>query len=121
MNRSDPDVPDYEIPEGFSVRDYMGQEPWDYSASRPSRVEVHMSAALYDQVRARWSDREDVSFPAGRGRTVVMKVRDEDAFCRWVLGQFGKAEIISPKRLRRDVRRLIARIADRYAPGKENA
>ena len=45
----------------------------------------------------------------------MMRVRDEGAFCRWLIGQQGEAEIVSPKRLRKEFRRMIQRIADRYA------
>lgn len=115
MNRSDPDTPDYAVPVDFSIRAYMGQEPWDYSTSRPTRVEVKMSGAKYQQALARWSERGDVAFPAGRKNVVVMKVRDDDAFCRWVLGQQGEVEILSPKRLRRQMRSLIRTVLRRYA------
>jgi len=114
MNRNDLDNPDYAVPEEFSIRDYMGQEPWDYSTSRPSRVELKMSGAQYQQARARWSEREDVDFPADKKNTVIMRVRDDDAFCRWILSQRGEVEILSPKRLRKQMRSLIRKVQDRY-------
>ena len=111
---------DFEIPDGFSIRDYMGQEPWDYSNARPSSVEIRMSTARYEQARARWEDRDDVTFGPVRERTVAMKVRDDAAFLRWVLSQQGEVEILAPRRLRREMRRLIERVvAIHTTPGEE--
>lgn len=110
MNRSDFNTPDYTIPKDFSLKAHMGQEPWDYSTSRPTNVEVKMSQAKYQQARARWSERTDVEFPTGRKDEVVIKVRDDEAFCRWVLAQQGDVEILAPRRLRREMRSLIMKI-----------
>ncbi len=119
MNRNDLDTPDYTIPNDFSLKDYMGQETWDYSNARPTNVEVKMPGAQYQQARARWSDRDDVTFPSKRRNVVIMKVRDDAAFCRWVLSQQGDVEILSPRRLRREMRALINRVIDRHAPREE--
>jgi predicted DNA-binding transcriptional regulator YafY len=119
MNRKQLDIPDYTIPKDFSLKDYMGQETWDYSTARPTSVEVKMSRAQYQQARARWSDREDVAFPSKRRNVVVMKVRDDAAFCRWVLAQQGGVEILSPRRLRREIRALIKRMIDRHTIDEE--
>jgi predicted DNA-binding transcriptional regulator YafY len=119
MNRKDLDTPDYTIPKDFSLKDYMGQETWDYSVARPTSVEVKMSRARYQQARARWSDRDDVTFPSKRRNVVVMKVRDDAAFCRWVLAQQGRVEILSPRRMRREMRSLIRRMIDLHVTGEE--
>jgi predicted DNA-binding transcriptional regulator YafY len=121
MNRKHLDTADYTIPRDFSLKDYMGKETWDYSAARPTSVEVKMSRGQYQQARARWSDRDDVSFPSKRRNVVVMKVRDDTAFCRWVLAQQGGVEILSPRRLRRQIRALIKRMIERHTSGEEAA
>ena len=119
MNRSTPDTPDYEIPDDFSIRDYMGQEPWDHSNARPTQVEVRMSPARYAQARARWEERDDVDFGPVRERCVTLKVRDDAAFLRWVLSQQGEVEIITPRRLRREMKRLIEHVAAIHAVGEQ--
>jgi predicted DNA-binding transcriptional regulator YafY len=116
LNRSDPAVPDYEIPKDFSLKDYMGREPWAYATSRPTAVEVRMSPARYAQARVRWSDRPDVEFSTDRSHVVLMHVRDDDAFCRWVLGEQGEVEIVGPKRMVREMRNLIRSVSEAYAP-----
>ncbi len=114
MNREDLEEPDYEIPKDFSLKQYMGQEPWDFSTRGPTRVKVRLTLPLYHQLEARWSGREDVSFPEDEEGVMELEVRDEGAFCRWVLGQQGEAEILSPRRLRRELRRMIRGILDAY-------
>lgn len=114
MNRDDMGTPDYTVPKDFSLKAHMGQEPWDYSTSRPTHVEVKMSRVKYQQARARWQGRPDMEFPPGRRNEVVIKVRDDIAFCRWVLAQQGDVEILAPRRLRRDMRSLIRRLIDAY-------
>ncbi len=121
MNRSAPGTADYEIPDDFSIRDYMGREPWDYSNARPSRVTVKMSTAQYNQARARWEERDDVEFGPVRERSVILHVRDDAAFLRWVLAQQGEVEIVTPRRLRREMRRLIERVAAIHAGPGEGA
>lgn len=121
MNRNQTGSPDYEVPKDFSLKAHMGQEPWDYSTSRPTSVEVKMSPVKYQQARARWSERPDVEFPSGRKNEVVIKVRDEPAFCRWVLAQQGDVEILAPKRLRREMRALIRRLMSAYKGGEVKA
>jgi len=116
INRSDPAVPDFEIPRDFSVKDFMGREPWDYSTSRPTAVEVRMSPARYQQSLARWSGRPDVDFPPDREGVAVMRVREDEAFLRWVLGEQGEVEILSPKRMRRDLRTLLRELMTVYQP-----
>lgn len=110
MNRTNLDTPDYSIPRDFSLKSYMGQEPWDYSNARPTIVEVKMSPARYEQARASWSERYDVEFPSRRRNVVIMKVRDDAAFCRWVLAQQGDVEILLPKRIRKEMRSLIREV-----------
>ncbi len=119
MNQRDLDTPDYTIPNDFSLKDYMGKETWDYSNARPTNVDVKMPGAQYQQAKARWSGRDDVTFPSKRRNVVVMKVRDDAAFCRWVLSQQGEVEILSPRRLRREMRALIKRVIDRHVPEAE--
>ena len=114
MNRNDLENPDYAVPDDFSIRAYMGQEPWDFSQSRPTTVEVKMSPAMYQQALARWLDRDDVEFPGRRRNVVIIKVRDDAAFCRWVLGQHGEVEILAPKRLRKEMRGLIRNLLAGY-------
>jgi predicted DNA-binding transcriptional regulator YafY len=121
INRADPTDPDYEIPKDFSLKDYMGREPWDYSTSRPTTVEVRMTPTHYVQAFTRWSERPDVEFPADRPRIVLMRVRDDDAFCRWVLGEQGEVEILAPKRMRREMRNLIRSVSEAYPPPSEEA
>ncbi len=119
MNRTSPGTPDFEIPDGFSIRNYMGQEPWDYSNACPATVTVRMSPARYEQARVRWEERDDVAFGPVRERSVMLKVRDDAAFLRWVLSQQGEVEIMAPRRLRREMRRLIDRVVAIHAVAGE--
>ncbi|MFO7769097.1 MAG: WYL domain-containing protein [bacterium] len=114
MNREKMGEPDYEIPKDFSLKQYMGQEPWDFSSRRPSQVKVRLTGPLYQQLKVRWSGREDILFPEDQDRVMQLEVRDDRAFCRWVLGQQGEVEILSPRRLRRELRRMIRGIMESY-------
>jgi proteasome accessory factor BC len=123
VNRNDPETPDYSIPRTFSLRDFMNREPWDYSARRPTRVELRLSPVLYEQAVARWAGRRDVAFPDPHDRRMIMPVRDDAAFAGWVLSQLGEVEILSPRQVRRRMRSLIRTMAARYQepPGRAEA
>jgi proteasome accessory factor B len=121
MNRDNLNEPDYTIPADFSLKAHMGKEPWDYSASQPSKVTMKMSPAKYQQARARWSERPDVEFPPANRNEVFIKVRDDNAFCRWVLSQQGDVEILAPRRLRRQMRSMINRLVATYEQSTDGA
>jgi predicted DNA-binding transcriptional regulator YafY len=104
----------FEIPAGFSARDYllrMAQE-------RPAtyyRVVVRFDAEVAHIIRERREEWQDLTEHESGSVTLAFDASDLAWPCRWVLTYQDKATVIGPPELAERVRETAQAIASRYA------
>jgi proteasome accessory factor B len=114
VNTRAPGTPDYEIPADFSVKDYVGREPWHLGDEPPLVANV-----LFRFPASLWAERN------GRGELVeerpdgasvrAFTVHQPDPFLRWILTLEGEATLLTPPHLVSALGTLAAKVAARYA------
>lgn len=114
VNTKAPSTPDYDIPADFTVKDYVGREPWNLGEEPPlvARVLFHFPASLW----AERNGRGDLLEERPDGASVrAFTVHQPDPFLRWLLTLEGEATLLSPPPLVSALRDLAARVAALYA------
>jgi hypothetical protein len=118
-----PNSPDYTVPSGFRLGEYVGRRAWELGDAAEPAVRAHVR---FPFPLSLWAERNGHGTLADRhddGSTVrAFDVRQVEPFVRWVLGCGGEAQIVAPDALADALRALATRIADAHttAPGPEN-
>lgn len=121
VNSSSPKTPDFDIPSGFNLKDYLGRNPWDLGAddAEPISVDVH-----FDFPRSTWASANDLGDPiddhSDGSETRRFQVRNANPFLRWVLSMAGEARILAPESLRSEFLAMASRIAERHSPENDD-
>lgn len=88
--------PDFAVPAGFHIEQYVGAPPWRLGGEAEIRVAVRLDSTVAWMVRESshptdaWTDHPDGS------ATVVRRISDEAAFFRWLWRLGPHAELLSP-------------------------
>jgi predicted DNA-binding transcriptional regulator YafY len=119
MNAKAPKRPDYELPSGFRLQDYLERSAWELGEEgEAAMAEVRFRFPLSLHV-ARGGRGELVAEDAGGGAVRRFTVSQPDPFLRWILSQGGEAEILSPPELRAEYGRIVREVAALYETDPE--
>jgi len=101
--RPDGEGPDFERPADFRLEDYARVLPWEFEEGERYEAEVRFSPRIAWQVERDFG--ELYPFEAGEdgGGVLRVTVRNEEAFCDWVLSYAEDAEVLSPPALREKI------------------
>ncbi len=96
--------PDFARPEDFRLREHARILPWEFEEGTHYRAEVRFSPRIAWLVERDLGDVYPFRYLKGGGGKLRVTVRNEDAFCNWVLSFAEDAEVVSPPELRSKVR-----------------
>ncbi|HWO89940.1 MAG TPA: WYL domain-containing protein [Gemmatimonadales bacterium] len=104
----------FTVPQGFSIRAYVGRAPWELSEASP--VVVRMRFAFPE---SRWVQAQGLGTPIqpvldDGGAILEFSVRERGPFLRWALTFGDRIEVLDPAAVRRDLAALRARVYDIY-------
>ena len=114
-NGKAPKSPDYEIPAGFSLQQFLDRRAWELGEEDDAlAAEVRFAFPLSLQAARNGEGellREEVDGAAVR----TFRVSQPNPFLRWILSLGGEAEILSPPELRGQLQEMAAAVAALYA------
>jgi predicted DNA-binding transcriptional regulator YafY len=110
--------PEFDVPDDFSVKDYVGVPPWLFGRVRRTAVRIRFDRDVAFMVRLRpapgdkWEDEEDGHL------LLTRKVTQVDAFLDWVL-RFGQhAEVVDPPEVRERIVERLKALREVHASGR---
>jgi predicted DNA-binding transcriptional regulator YafY len=107
-------APHFEVPEGFDVRDWSRQEPWEYFAHPPREATVRFTGSLA-KIAPRLLPRARLATAPDNARLARVVVRNLDGLVRQCLAWGPEAAVVDPPEARERARTMLAAIA---APGE---
>lgn len=115
--------PEFDLPEGFRVEDYVGVPPWLFGKSRRTDVRIRIDADVAFMVRMRPAPGDQWRDEPGGGGILTRRATQLDSLLNWVLGLGRHAEVLDPPEFRRRVIDTLRDIERRHAApnGKESA
>lgn len=105
--------PDFERPPDFRLSDYSRVLPWEFEEGSPQEAEVRLFPRIAWWVERDLGDLYPFRYLEDGGGIIKVRVRNEDAFCNWVLSFAEDAEVLSPRGLRERIRRRLQDLMDR--------
>ena len=113
VNPSRPGTPDYEIPDGFRLEDYLQRQAWELGDDNGIAARV-----LFGFPLSLWADRNHhgtlVQDDPDGSAVREFSVHQVDPFLRWLLSLGKEVQIISPDELASELRKLAAAVAALY-------
>jgi len=104
--------PDRDIPEGFDIRAWSRQEPWDYLVHQPREVAIRFRGSLA-RIARQLVPQASFSAEPGGGRVARLAVRNLRGIVRQVLAWGPEAELLEPAQGRAMAREILAGLAAR--------
>lgn len=90
-------APQYEVPADFSLDAWLDAQPWDLPNEELERAPI---TVRFELPRSIWAEHNRLGELVQRtddgGQLRRFKVRQHDAFLRWVLSLQGEAQIVAP-------------------------
>jgi predicted DNA-binding transcriptional regulator YafY len=111
-NKEAPNTPDYEIPNSFRLRDYIGRRPWELGSADDGQLVAHVHFRFPHSL---WAERNKF----GRlletqpdGSTLrAFDIYQTQPFLRWILSLESDAEIVTPPHLQAQLQQLARAVA----------
>ncbi|MFQ5705218.1 MAG: helix-turn-helix transcriptional regulator [Gemmatimonadales bacterium] len=105
----------FDVPDDFSVRDYVGRAPWALGSGKPTAATVRFSfpESRWVQAQGVGSVIEDVT-PDG-GSVIRFAVTEEAPFLRWLLTFRDHARVLEPDSMRGKLADMRDRVRALYA------
>ena len=113
-NARKPGSPDYEIPEDFTMKQYMGRESWRLMEGEPVEVKVRFDADISPLILRCYQKKNGVVRDEDGGCTVTFLTTQLDALVRHIIGFKERAEIISPDSARTYIRDILLKMKKVY-------
>lgn len=113
-NTRRPGTPDYEIPESFTLVDYLDREAWELgqkNETTTAEVRFRFPASLRVARQGRGELVEDHDDGSSVRR---FEVRQVDPFLRWLLTFRGDADVVEPPGLKADLRTLARSVVETH-------
>ncbi|RMG14967.1 MAG: WYL domain-containing protein [Planctomycetota bacterium] len=117
------DDSDFEPPEGFRVREYLGRAQWEYEElgeafsggdeARPMRAEVGFPPAVASEVRSLVSSAQALEVRDGL-EVLEFRVQQRRPFLRFLLRYAPRVRVFEPPELREGLRELAREVLSRY-------
>ena len=104
--------PDYEIPEGFDIRAWSRQEPWEYLVHEPREVAIRFRGSL-SRIAPQLLPGARFSAEPGGGRIARLAVCNLGGMVRQVLAWGPEAELLEPAEGRAMAREVLAGLSAR--------
>lgn len=111
VNPAAPRTPDFAVPRGFELRDLATREPWEYAVHAPQRCTVRLDHPVSPEARASFGPRAELRDEEG-GAIVEVTATNAEALVRHVLALGERAEIVAPRPLREQARRILTGLAE---------
>ncbi len=110
-NAQRPRSPDFEVPKGFRLDEYVATWPWQHRFHEPVDVVVELSGELAPLAASLFP-----SAPAPDGGRVRVPVRatDQDGLLRYVLSLGAEARVLEPKAAREQLAAMARRVLDAH-------
>lgn len=105
----------FTVPDGFSVRSYLGRAPWELSDTPATSVRVRFAFPESRWVLARGTGTAITPMLEDGGALIEFAVRDRNPFLRWLLTFGRKAEVVTPEDVTRELGALRRKVAALYA------
>lgn len=119
MNPKTPKTADYEVPDEFRLRDYVGREAWQLGAAEDELA----VEALFLPPTSQWADVHGLGEylradePTG-GQVRRFRVRQLDPFLRWCLTFRGQVRPVAPPAAAAGFRELVRQVLAVYEGGE---
>jgi len=103
--------PEFEVPRGFRIQDYLEVPPWMFGKAEPQRVRLRFDAETAFMVRMRsargdsWQEEPDGS------AVLTRRAANLDALLNWILGFGRRVEVLEPSGFRRRVIQALEEMA----------
>ncbi len=111
--------PDFERPPDFRLSDHSRVLPWEFEEGAPQEAEVRLSPRIAWWVERDLGDIYPFRYLEDGSGVIRVTVRNEEAFCNWVLSFAEDAEVLSPPGLREAVRRRLRGILRGLEGGRD--
>ena len=109
----------FSVPDGFSVRSYLGRAPWELSDAPATSVRVRFAFPESRWVLARGTGKPVEPMLEDGGAVIEFGVRDRNPFLRWLLTFGRSAEVVTPDAVTRELGALRRKVAALYAEQRE--
>jgi proteasome accessory factor B len=113
VNGAAPRTPDFDLPDGFELRELATREPWEYALHPPRRCTVRLDPPVSPEARASFGARAEVREEGGSA-LVELTVTNAEALVRHVLS-LDRAELVAPAELRARAASALSDLARRCA------
>lgn len=117
-NAKSPGKPDYQVPASFDLHEYSGRRAWEMGSLRADPEDADV---LFSFPRSAWAERnglgELLETRSCGGQLRRFRVRNRDAFLRWLLSLFGEARIVAPADASEEFRELARSVSRLYDEG----
>ncbi len=111
VNPSAPRTPDFQPRKDFSLADFATRETWEYVKHAPVRCRVRLDPPVSLEVVASFGPRARVGEEDG-ATLVEVDATNGEGLLRHVLALGEHAELLSPRPLREQARRVLATLAE---------
>lgn len=113
VNAASPKTSDFGMPPDFDLKTFAGREAWELGGPEDRWKAVRV---LFRHPTSLWVERNAlgtlVEQRSGGVTVRDFEVRDPEPFVRWILSFEGRAEILLPADMGRDLRRTAMRVAE---------
>ena len=104
----------FEVPDDFDVRTYLGRQPWDLSNDPPQTIRVRFGFP-----QSRWVLNEGRGTPVEAvlddgGAVIDFAVRERGAFLRWLLTFRRQATVLEPRDVAAELEGMKREVAELY-------
>lgn len=117
-NTKSPGKPDYQVPAGFRLQDWSGRRAWEMGSIRTAPEDADV---LFSFPRSAWAARNglgELLETRSSGEQVRrFRVRNRNAFLRWLLSFFGEARIVAPADASEEFREMARSVSRLYEEG----
>ncbi|RPJ86115.1 MAG: WYL domain-containing protein, partial [Acidobacteria bacterium] len=97
-----PGTPDYEIPEDFSLRDYLNQQPWELDLHEPVAVRLRIAKHRIPELISQLASAQAID-----DQTFEIRVTNTRGLISWVLSQKTDVEVLEPPEIRQELRNVL--------------
>lgn len=116
-----PGTPDFSLPASFRLADYSGLNAWELGDMRREPEEADV---LFRVPRSSWAERngfgELLELRPGGEQLRRFRVRNRNAFLRWIMGLLGEARIVTPPEMHEELRAMAGSVAGEYDRSASN-
>jgi len=99
VNRRKPGTCDFEIPEGFSLKQYQNQQPWELNIHRPLEVVIEISEHRLNELLPQLENATNLG-----GQRFSLSVTNKTGLINWVLNQKSDVLVIDPIEIQKGIK-----------------